>query len=148
MPIPAVILELVTKVALALDTPPKLAPLPCDEALLRQVLVNLVENALKYSPDGGRVGVRVADERDRVRIEVRDQGLGIPPCRSSSASSRSSIASTRRWPVASAGPGSASISRARSSSRWTVPSRFTPPRASARRSLYYCLAARPPRSPD
>jgi signal transduction histidine kinase len=67
------------KVALALDTPPQLAPLPCDEALLRQVLVNLVENALKYSPDGGRVGVRVADERDRVRIEVRDQGLGIPP---------------------------------------------------------------------
>jgi two-component system, OmpR family, phosphate regulon sensor histidine kinase PhoR len=67
------------KVALALDTPPKLAPLPCDEALLRQVLVNLVENALKYSPDGGRVGVRVADESDSVRIEVRDQGLGIPP---------------------------------------------------------------------
>ena len=67
------------KVALALDAPPELAPLPCDEALLRQVLVNLVENALKYSPDGGRVGVRVADDSDRVRIEVRDQGLGIPP---------------------------------------------------------------------
>ena len=67
------------KVALALDAPEELAPLPCDEALLRQVLVNLVENALKYSPDGGRVGVRVADDSDRVRIEVRDQGLGIPP---------------------------------------------------------------------
>jgi two-component system phosphate regulon sensor histidine kinase PhoR len=67
------------KVALALDVPEKLDPLPCDEALLRQVLVNLVENALKYSPDGGRVGVRVADERDRVRIDVRDEGLGIPP---------------------------------------------------------------------
>jgi signal transduction histidine kinase len=67
------------KVALALDVPDKLEPLPCDEALLRQVLVNLVENALKYSPDGGRVGVRVADERDRVRIDVRDEGLGIPP---------------------------------------------------------------------
>jgi signal transduction histidine kinase len=67
------------KVALALDVPEALEPLPCDEALLRQVLVNLVENALKYSPDGGRVGVRVADERDRVRIDVRDEGLGIPP---------------------------------------------------------------------
>jgi PAS domain S-box-containing protein len=66
------------KVALALDVPEELALLPCDEALLRQVLVNLVENALKYSPDGGRVGVRVADERDRVRIDVRDEGLGIP----------------------------------------------------------------------
>jgi PAS domain S-box-containing protein len=67
------------KVALALYAPEELAPLPCDEALLRQVLVNLVENALKYSPDGGRVGVRVADESDRVRIDVRDEGLGIPP---------------------------------------------------------------------
>jgi two-component system, OmpR family, phosphate regulon sensor histidine kinase PhoR len=67
------------KVALALDAPQELAPLPCDEALLRQVLVNLVENALKYSPDGGRVGVSVADESDRVRIDVRDEGLGIPP---------------------------------------------------------------------
>jgi signal transduction histidine kinase len=47
--------------------------------LLRQVLVNLVENALKYSVDGGQVDVRLRDEPSRVLIDVRDQGLGIPP---------------------------------------------------------------------
>jgi two-component system phosphate regulon sensor histidine kinase PhoR len=45
----------------------------------RQVLVNLVENAMKYSPDGGRVEVNV-DARDGVvRFSVRDEGMGIAP---------------------------------------------------------------------
>jgi signal transduction histidine kinase len=43
------------------------------------VLVNLIENAIKYSPGGGRVEVRLADEPDQATIEVRDEGLGIPP---------------------------------------------------------------------
>ena len=41
--------------------------------------MNLVENAMKYSVDGGPVDVRLHDEPGRVRIEVTDQGLGIPP---------------------------------------------------------------------
>ena len=53
--------------------------LQCDQPRLKQVLVNLVENAIKYSPDGGRIEVRIADFVDRVRIDVSDQGLGIPP---------------------------------------------------------------------
>jgi PAS domain S-box-containing protein len=51
----------------------------CDELRLKQVLVNLVENAIKYSPGGGRVELRVTDEHDRLRISVGDEGLGIPP---------------------------------------------------------------------
>jgi len=51
----------------------------CDELRLKQVLVNLVENAIKYSPGGGRVDVRVTDDDDRLRIDVSDEGLGIPP---------------------------------------------------------------------
>jgi PAS domain S-box-containing protein len=50
-----------------------------DPGQLRQVLVNLVENAIKYSPDGGTIDVAVRSEDGRVRFEVRDQGLGIPP---------------------------------------------------------------------
>jgi PAS domain S-box-containing protein len=49
-----------------------------DKDRARQVLVNLVENAIKYSPDGGRVvlGVEPADEA--VRFRVFDEGMGIP----------------------------------------------------------------------
>jgi signal transduction histidine kinase len=49
-----------------------------DPDKLRQVLVNLVENAVKYSPDGGRVTLRVERLGDRVRFAVADGGLGIP----------------------------------------------------------------------
>ena len=45
---------------------------------LRQVLVNLIENAVKYSPDGGRVELRVEQLDGHVRFSVRDRGLGIP----------------------------------------------------------------------
>jgi PAS domain S-box-containing protein len=46
---------------------------------VRQVLVNLVENAIKYSPDGGRVEVGVKARDDFVRFHVRDEGLGVAP---------------------------------------------------------------------
>ena len=52
--------------------------LQCDEDKLRQVLVNLVENAVKYSPDGGVVTVAFSAQNGAARIEVRDHGLGIP----------------------------------------------------------------------
>jgi len=66
-------------IELELIAPAATRPLRCDPPRLKQVLVNLVENAIKYSPEGGRVRVRIADTRDRLRIEVEDQGLGIPP---------------------------------------------------------------------
>jgi PAS domain S-box-containing protein len=50
-----------------------------DADKLRQVLVNLVDNAVKYSPDGGEVTVELGAQRDRVQVAVRDNGLGIPP---------------------------------------------------------------------
>ena len=50
----------------------------CDENKLRQVLTNLIDNAIKYSPDGGEVEIRLdADDADCL-IEVADEGLGIP----------------------------------------------------------------------
>jgi two-component system, OmpR family, phosphate regulon sensor histidine kinase PhoR len=63
---------------LMLQMPTKMAPLRCDEALLRQVLVNLVENGVKYSPEGGRVDVLVSEDPGWVRLEVADEGMGIP----------------------------------------------------------------------
>lgn len=44
---------------------------------VRQVLVHLVENAVKYSPDGGSVDVHVSTEGDLVVVVVRDEGIGV-----------------------------------------------------------------------
>jgi PAS domain S-box-containing protein len=44
----------------------------------RQVLLNLLDNAIKYSPSGGRIEVGVAAAGDQLRFSVHDQGLGIP----------------------------------------------------------------------
>lgn len=55
---------------------------PCvlsgDSLRLEQVVVNLVQNALKYSPDGGPISVEVGAADDRAWMIVRDQGIGIP----------------------------------------------------------------------
>jgi PAS domain S-box-containing protein len=58
-----------------------LSPLPRmrgDLDRVRQVLANLVANAIKYSPQGGRVVLGAKQEGDEVRIWVSDEGIGIP----------------------------------------------------------------------
>jgi PAS domain S-box-containing protein len=60
------------------DTAESLPPVAADEGQLRQVLGNIVDNAVKYSPHGGDVRVRLAPLDDYVRFSVADQGLGIP----------------------------------------------------------------------
>jgi two-component system phosphate regulon sensor histidine kinase PhoR len=65
-------------VTLELAAPKRLPAVRADEQQLRQVLVNLVENAVKYSPDGGPVQVRLARAEDHVLWTVSDRGLGIP----------------------------------------------------------------------
>jgi PAS domain S-box-containing protein len=55
-----------------------LPPVAADEAQLRQVLENLVDNAVKYSPDGGEVRMSVEAAGDVVRFAVADEGIGIP----------------------------------------------------------------------
>lgn len=59
-------------------TPPGLKAV-ADPARLRQVVVNLVDNALRHSPAGGRVAVLAARDASGLRIEVTDQGPGIAP---------------------------------------------------------------------
>jgi two-component system, OmpR family, phosphate regulon sensor histidine kinase PhoR len=49
-----------------------------DEARTHQVLANLIDNAVKYSPAGSRVDVEVQRENGKIRFSVRDRGPGIP----------------------------------------------------------------------
>jgi signal transduction histidine kinase len=65
-------------VELRLEAPARLPAVTADPEQLRQVLTNLVDNAVKYSPDGGPVRVRLATENGSLRFSVSDRGLGIP----------------------------------------------------------------------
>ncbi|MEO5576493.1 MAG: PAS domain-containing protein [Gaiellaceae bacterium] len=66
-------------VELVLTVPERAPHVAADVDGLRQVLVNLVENAVKYSPDGGRVELELVPNGGRVRFAVHDRGLGVPP---------------------------------------------------------------------
>ncbi|TML33844.1 MAG: hypothetical protein E6G24_06520 [Actinobacteria bacterium] len=66
---PGLVLDLVIE--------PDLPPVAADADKLRQILINLRENAIKYSPDGGRVLIALSRQGSVVRFEVQDQGLGI-----------------------------------------------------------------------
>jgi two-component system phosphate regulon sensor histidine kinase PhoR len=61
-----------------LDVPDRVSPVRGDEDRLGQVLVNLLHNAVKFSPNGGVIVVGVRDEGERIRVWVRDPGVGVP----------------------------------------------------------------------
>ncbi|HEX4997975.1 MAG TPA: heavy metal sensor histidine kinase [Terriglobia bacterium] len=54
-----------------------------DPLVLRQAIMNLVDNAIKYTPDGGQITLRVASAGTESTIDVRDTGPGIPPAQRS-----------------------------------------------------------------
>jgi PAS domain S-box-containing protein len=64
---------------IVVETAPEVGPGGYDEKLLRHIFVNLLSNALKYSPDGGRIAFRVWMEGGETVFRVEDQGIGIPP---------------------------------------------------------------------
>jgi heavy metal sensor kinase len=66
------------KIALSFTCDPSAITMRGDAAKLRRVLVNLIDNALRYTPAGGAVHVRAAKTLDKVRIDVLDTGIGIP----------------------------------------------------------------------
>lgn len=61
------------------DLGPDVPPVPMDGLLVEQVLLNLLENALRHTPPGTPIEIVVRTAHDCVRIEVADRGPGIPP---------------------------------------------------------------------
>jgi PAS domain S-box-containing protein len=66
------------RIELASDAPPELPALVVDASRIVQVLGNLLGNALKFTPDGGRIAVRVVARLGSVEFSVTDTGPGIP----------------------------------------------------------------------
>ena len=49
-----------------------------DKIRIEQILINITSNAIKYTPDGGRISLRLHDLGDRAEITITDNGVGIP----------------------------------------------------------------------
>jgi two-component system OmpR family sensor kinase len=63
---------------LVVDTPPELA-VRADRRRVEEVITNLLENAVKYSPAGGRIAVALCAEGGTAHLAIADEGIGIPP---------------------------------------------------------------------
>jgi len=65
-------------VTLRVDYPADLPPVLADAPRIEQVLVNLIHNAVKFTPPGGEIRLSASHEDNSVQISVRDSGAGIP----------------------------------------------------------------------
>jgi PAS domain S-box-containing protein len=66
-------------IELQLEAPAEAPLIAADPDKARQVLTNLVDNAVKYSPDGGKVRLEITSDGPVLRFAVSDEGLGVPP---------------------------------------------------------------------
>jgi signal transduction histidine kinase len=67
------------RIALRSSLPADLPPVQADEDRITQVLVNLVANAIQYTPEGGEVTISAKRQADEIHMSVADTGIGIPP---------------------------------------------------------------------
>jgi len=67
------------KVAIRVENVEPLPPVSVDPEQIKQVLLNLVINAVQATPEGGQITLRAGREGNWVRVEVEDEGIGIPP---------------------------------------------------------------------
>jgi two-component system sensor histidine kinase ResE len=67
------------KLHLIEEIPEGLPPVQGEMRRLGQVFDNLIQNAIKFSKPGGTITVRMLEEESQIRVEVQDNGIGIPP---------------------------------------------------------------------
>lgn len=66
------------KLALSLDLPESLPLIDGDEDLVKQVFINLIGNAIKFSPEGTSIKIAAIEDAVSVKVSVSDEGIGIP----------------------------------------------------------------------
>jgi signal transduction histidine kinase len=82
-----------------------------DRALLRRALSNLVDNAVRYSPDGGQVDIRIEGHTGFVRVSVSDRGIGMTPAQQERLFRPFSRVVEERYGIRGAGVGLFSVKR-------------------------------------
>ncbi len=65
-------------IMLAYTIPEDLPPVSCLNAWLKQIVINLLHNGIKFTPAGGQVWVKAKQQGDYISLEFRDTGIGIP----------------------------------------------------------------------
>ena len=60
------------------EEPEFVPPVQGDKNRIRQVFINIIDNALKYTPEGGVIGIEVINDDENIRISISDNGCGIP----------------------------------------------------------------------
>lgn len=66
-------------ISLSLDSSDNLPPVFADIALTERVLQNLIDNAFKFTPDGGSITIRLKQTSNGIQVQVADSGIGIAP---------------------------------------------------------------------
>lgn len=72
-------LEKITKNHRLIYSPVNLRPVAMDKRLIEQVLINLISNAIKYSPSGSDIMISATENEKEIVVTVEDSGIGIPP---------------------------------------------------------------------
>jgi two-component system, OmpR family, phosphate regulon sensor histidine kinase PhoR len=66
-------------IMMAYTIPEDLPAVSCAKSWLRQIVINLLHNGIKFTPSGGQVWVKAKQQGDYVQLELRDTGIGIAP---------------------------------------------------------------------
>jgi two-component system phosphate regulon sensor histidine kinase PhoR len=67
------------RLRLELDLPLDLPSVRADRARVEQVVLNLLHNAIKFTPPGGEIAIQAVPDGERLRVAVRDSGVGVDP---------------------------------------------------------------------
>ncbi len=74
-----VVVNIGDKHLLGVNIDREIKSIKCDAFILKQILINLIGNAVKFSPDGGQIKIDVRREKGWILLSVRDEGIGIDP---------------------------------------------------------------------